>query len=67
MTTSYFDGCEWNPTLNRGSWDNDKHYKTTKAELLVGANGDWRLCKSCSELKRFKRFRIRKPITKQLV
>lgn len=57
------DGCEWNPGADRAaSSDSDEHYRTTAAEVIVGANGQWRLCASCAALPQFKRFRVRRKI-----
>ena len=57
-------GCEWNPDEGSPSWSSDEHYRYVQATVIVGANGRWRLCDSCSRLPRFRRFRIRKPIKK---
>lgn len=32
------------------------------AELLVGGNGAWRLCRSCARLPEFNQYRNRRPI-----
>ena len=55
-------GCEWNPRTNQPAWSNELHFRTTKAEVIVGANGQWRLCQSCAALPVFRRFRKRIPI-----
>lgn len=57
-----WDGCEWNPEEGRAAYDADKHYRKNRATVIVGADGDWRLCASCAELPEFKRFRRRKRI-----
>lgn len=62
MATHDFDGCEWNPHKSRLSYDADEHYRTTPATVLVGANGDWRLCAACAALPKFRRYRVRKAI-----
>lgn len=64
------DLCEWNlflkqaalhrplgTPINDGSCPNE-------AELIVGANGKWRLCRSCYEgdTKKFGRFRVVKEV-----
>ncbi len=59
MSRPLFDGCEWNPRANRPSWDDEHHYETTPAEVIVGHKGDWRLCASCAALPRFNRYRVR--------
>lgn len=56
------DGCEWNPGADRPARAGDAHNSTTPAALLVGADGNWRLCALCAALPRFRRFRRRKPI-----
>lgn len=56
------DGCEWNPLRNSAAFSWDEHTRTTQAEWLVGANGQWRLCDRCSKLWAFRRFRVRKRI-----
>ena len=56
------DNCEWNPSENRAAYDIDDHYLNTPARVIVGADGQWRLCESCAALPRFKRFRKRVPI-----
>lgn len=55
-------GCEWNPVDDRPAWDTDEHYRTTPAVLIVGANGQWRLCWDCARLLRFKWYRKRRRI-----
>lgn len=61
MTTT-FDGCEWNPERNRSATDADEHYLSTPAQVIVGANGQWRLCLDCAALSHFARFKVRKAI-----
>jgi hypothetical protein len=56
------DGCEWNPGENRGAWKWDDHTMTVPAAVLLGANGEWRLCESCAALRRFNRYRVRREI-----
>jgi hypothetical protein len=56
------DGCEWTPGADRPAWSVDEHTRTVRAAVLLGANGEWRLCESCAALPRFKRFRVRRAI-----
>jgi len=58
------DGCEWNPSMNRAAFDTDEHHRTTPAEIIVGAEGKWRLCAECAALPRFARYRKRVPVRK---
>lgn len=53
------DPCEYNPRERRAAYQNEVH---TTAELIVGANGKWRLCRTCAELPEFKKLRVRKEI-----
>lgn len=52
--------CEWNPDENRAAVTGDKCHGD--AELSVGADGKWHLCRSCAALPRFKKFRRRVPL-----
>ena len=63
MSENGGDGCEWNPTEERASWSGDVHFDATPAAVIVGADGQWRLCESCAALPHFARFKSRKPIT----
>lgn len=56
------DPCEYNPEAKRAAYENEVH---AQAELIVGANGKWRLCGSCAALPEFKRLRKRKVIQKR--
>lgn len=66
------DLCEWDPTNNEPAHyvERPRPFVTyrqgclNKATVLVGSKGDWRLCESCSKLKRFRLYRIRQPIAK---
>ncbi len=55
------DPCEWNPKTNAFAYEDEVH---ARAELIVGANGQVRLCRSCAALPRFKRYRKRKEIVR---
>jgi hypothetical protein len=61
------DGCEWEPARNRPAFDSDTHHRTTRATVLVGCDGAWRLCDRCAALQRFARYRKRKPIPAAVV
>lgn len=50
------DPCEYNPRENRAANTGEFH---AQAEWVVGTSGEWRLCDSCSKLKRFSRYRKR--------
>lgn len=64
------DPCEWNPEKDRpgaghhqqglGWYDYDGCQN--QAALIVGADGKWRLCRSCAALPRFNRYRVRREI-----
>jgi len=56
------DGCEWNPEINGPAVYGDEHNASARADVLVGADGKWRLCASCAGLTTFGRFRRRLPI-----
>jgi len=53
------DPCEWNPAKSAAAFGCEVH---AAAELIVGADGQWRLCGSCAALPEFNRFKIRKVI-----
>lgn len=57
-----WDGCEWNPGADEPAFANDKHHLVCRAEVVVGTNGNWRLCAGCAKLARFKAFKVRKEI-----
>ncbi len=59
---SAIDGCEWNPEGSRPAYDGDAHHREAPATVIVGADGQWRLCTSCARLPVFARFRVRKAI-----
>lgn len=58
------DGCEFDPSTGLASWSDSTHYLQEQATVLVGADGKWRLCQSCSELPVFRRYRKRTQITR---
>jgi hypothetical protein len=52
------DGCQWNPTENRGALVDDKHFRTTHAAVVVGPEFaetgiQFRLCADCARLPRW--------------
>ncbi len=51
------DGCEWDPETNGPSKITVPSHAA--AELIVGAKGEWRLCRSCAALPQFGKFRKR--------
>ena len=54
------DPCDWNPDKNEPAWVGSEPHAF--AEVMVGAKGKFRLCKSCAALQRFKKYRKREPI-----
>lgn len=52
--------CEWNSEKGRAAYDHEVH---AEANIIVGANGQWRLCVECAKLSNFVRYRVRKMIT----
>jgi hypothetical protein len=56
------DGCEWNPDTNQPSEYGDDHFESVQAEVMIGANVDFRICRQCAKLPRFKRYRVIRPI-----
>lgn len=58
------DPCEWNPEENRAAFENECHDHAT---VIVGADGDWRLCEKCAALPEFKRFRKRRPTQRMVL
>lgn len=54
--------CEWYPDEGRAATSHDPVHG--KAEVVVGARGQWHLCRSCAALPEFRRFRVRKPVHK---
>lgn len=55
-------GCEWNPRLDAPALETDHHHGSRRAELVVGADGRWHLCRECAALPAFKRLRVRRPL-----
>lgn len=60
------DRCEWNPVLHQAAYDPPSPDDCpNQAELIVGANGAWRLCRRCWEQDRaehFWRYRVIREI-----
>lgn len=54
------DPCFWNPALDRPAYDHDQWH--ADADVIVDSAGKWRLCRPCSRLRRFKRFRSHRPV-----
>ena len=58
--------CWWNPVWGVPSWDPPRETDCpNEAEVVLGNNGGWHLCKQCAALPRFKRFKVRRPIRKE--
>jgi hypothetical protein len=72
------DLCEWDPEHNRPAkradlWGKDSDGAIRRrdvgtgcpnpAQVVLGANGAWRLCATCAELPRFRRYRVARRIT----
>jgi hypothetical protein len=64
------DPCEWDPARGRpnagtllsdGTWSCMQGCRN-RADVIVGARAQWRLCESCAALPRFSRYRVRRPI-----
>lgn len=45
---SRHDGCQWNPTEERGSLVSDSHWRETTAAFIVGGTIQYRVCASCA-------------------
>lgn len=61
------DGCEWNPETFSPARVGDRHHASVRAELVVGAKGEWRLCAACAAEPPFTRFRKRRPVRRMEV
>ena len=59
MDTPIKNPCEYNPKEHRAAYENEVH---ARADFIVGANGQWRLCKECTRLPEFRRFKVIKQI-----
>lgn len=69
--------CEWDPErgmpateLHETRWVDDRMERVlvercgcpNEAAIILGADGQWRLCASCAELSRFRRYRVARVI-----
>lgn len=54
------DPCFWHPAEERPCTNADPWH--ADADLIVGANGHWRLCRTCAALHRFNRYRVRRAV-----
>lgn len=54
------DSCEWEPSMDRACNCADVWH--AEATLIVGADGQWRLCVACAALPEFARFKVRRMI-----
>lgn len=50
--------CEWETAADRAAKCDDVFH--AHAKVIVGANGQWRLCAECASLARFARFKKRR-------
>ena len=57
MTEDVCDPCEWLPSEDRALVVGENGH--APAELLVGRQGQWRLCRECAELPLFNLFKKR--------
>lgn len=53
-TLNFPDPCEWNPSEGRTAYYHEVHASAT---ILVGADGQYRLCEDCAALPEFKQFK----------
>lgn len=60
MSNAQPDPCEWFPEENRALYWNEKPH--AEATVIIGRDGRWRLCDSCSRLHIFSRYKKRKEI-----
>jgi hypothetical protein len=58
--TDRVDDCEYDPDLRQAKVS-DKYHRVP-ATVIVGADGQWRLCDACAALPVFRRFKNRQPI-----
>jgi len=58
------DGCEWNPAEDRLTRSDEESH--APAEVILGTNGDYRLCVKCSLGPRFRHYRVSRPIVRTL-
>lgn len=54
------DGCEYDPVNKRLALAGEQSH--APAEVILGTNGDYRLCISCSVLPEFRHYRVSRPI-----
>ncbi len=54
------DACEWDPETNTPAKVTVPSH--AQADLIVGANGEWRLCRSCAALPQFAKYRKRTEV-----
>ena len=62
------DGCQWNPVEQRGSLVSDRHFRSTRAAVIVGHHDtsvgiQFRLGADCAQLARWNRGHQHRPIT----
>lgn len=59
LDDSLDDPCEYSPEHKRAAYTTEVH---ARADVIVGHNGKWRLCRPCAALPEFSRFRVRHEI-----
>jgi hypothetical protein len=62
-TRGAMSDCEWNPAENRPAFEGDPSHG--EAVMMVGVDGKWHLCASCASSETFKRYRVRRPLTRR--
>jgi hypothetical protein len=55
--------CEWNPTENRAAFEGEPSHG--EATWMVGVDGKWHLCEACATSEAFKRYRVRRRLTRR--
>lgn len=53
--------CEWNPETDMPALSGGMGCQN-EAQVSVGADGDWHLCKDCARRAIFRRYRVRVPL-----
>lgn len=59
---SKHDGCQWNPDEQRGSLISDRHWRKTKASVIVGGSIKYRVCANCAASEKWNQHRQAKII-----
>lgn len=53
VLTHPHDGCQYEPTEQRGALLTDAHFQRTRAVAVAGVNIPYRLCAACARLPKF--------------